>query len=83
MAPNDVWHKKSATNVGKKDLFWRSHQKKILMIFVGENLWAKSAQNFSGKFREIRAKSFAPSKIRLLLRLWQDDLISDLDFQSG
>ena len=40
----------------------RSHQKKVFMIFVGENLWAKGVQNFSGKFGEIRAKIFHTPK---------------------
>jgi len=26
------------------------------MIFVGENLWSKGTQKFSGKFGEVRAK---------------------------
>ena len=30
-----------------------------------------SLEFFSGKFREIRAKSFAPPKICLLLHLWK------------
>ena len=30
--------------------------KKVFIIFVGEHFLAKVAQNFSGKFREIRAK---------------------------
>ena len=46
-----------------KTFFWRLHQKEVFMIFVGENLEAKIAQkNFSGKFGEIRAKSFLPQK---------------------
>jgi len=39
-----------------KDFFWRSCQQKVFMIFVGENLQAKSHKNLSGKFRKIRAK---------------------------
>jgi len=32
------------------------------MIFVGENLWPKSTQNFSGKYREIWGKILQPPK---------------------
>jgi len=43
-----------------KIFFKKLHQNKVFMIFVGENLLAKVAQkNFSGKFGEIRTKSFA------------------------
>jgi len=43
MAPN-VSLQKMAPNLCRKtheDLFWRSHQKKVVMIFVGENLSKK------------------------------------------
>jgi len=39
--------------------FWRSSQKKVIMICVGRNIRTNSCpETFSGKFREIRAKSF-------------------------
>jgi len=41
-------------NTGK--LFLEFVPKKVFMIFVGENLQAKSHKNFSGKFGKIRAK---------------------------
>jgi len=43
--------KNGAQHLQKNTLqfFWRSHQKKVLMVFVGENLWTKGAQNFFGQ----------------------------------
>jgi len=40
MAPNVVRLQKMAPNVAKKHMtfFWRSYQKKVFMMFVGENL---------------------------------------------
>jgi len=43
MAPNVAWLQKIASKACRKtheDLFWRSHQKKVL-IFVGEKLQVK------------------------------------------
>jgi len=32
-----------------KTFFWRSHQKQVFMLVVGENVWAKGAQKLFGK----------------------------------
>jgi len=41
----------------REGLFYgRSHQKEVFMIFVRENLWAKSHTNFLDKFGKIREK---------------------------
>jgi len=46
---------------------WRpcfgGYTKEVFMIFVGEKCWQKLQKNFSGKFGEIRAKSFAPQTL--------------------
>ena len=47
MAPNVACFKKWRPRFAEKtheDLLWRSHHKKVLMIFVGENLQVKAAQ---------------------------------------
>jgi len=49
------WHPTFAEK-RMKTFFWSSYQKKVFMIFVGENLWAKSHKNFLGKFGKILAK---------------------------
>jgi len=66
-----IW-RPTFTDKQTKTLFLEVTQKKLLMVFVGENLlWAKNAQ-LLGKFGEIRAKiSLAPPNIwLLLLHLW-------------
>ena len=50
--------------------FFGDHPKKVFMIFEGKKIVGKVAQNVSGKFGKIRAKSFAPQKICLILHLW-------------
>jgi len=50
--------------------FFGGHTKKVLMIFVGENLHAKVAQKtFAGSLEKFGQKSFATPKICLLLNL--------------
>jgi len=71
-ASNFVWFHKTASNVCRQtheNLFWRSSQKDLHDL-RGKKIVGKVAQNFSGKFGKIRAKSFAPQKIGLLLHLW-------------
>jgi len=53
-----------------EDLFWRSHQKKAFMIFVGEQLQVKVAQiTFRASLGKCGQK-IAPPKMCLLLHLW-------------
>jgi len=45
-----------------KTCFWRSHQKEILAIFVGEYLLAKIAQKLFGKVWGNSGKNPSPQK---------------------
>jgi len=54
-----------------EDLFLQITSKKVFMIFVGENLWAKIAQKpFRASLGRFGQKSFALPNICLLLHLW-------------
>ena len=72
MAPNAVWFQKLTPEVCRKiheDLFF---------FFLQKICKQKSHKNCSGNFGEIQAKSFAPPKIRLLLRHGRNDQKLDL-----
>jgi len=60
-----VTSKTDAQRFSKKQMktfFLEVAQKKVFVIFVGENLLAKVVQQLSGKFGEIRAKILRTSK---------------------
>jgi len=50
-------------------LFWSSHQKQIVIFFVGEICRQNAHKNFSGKLGKFGQRSFAPRKIWLFLHL--------------
>jgi len=52
--------------------FWRSHQKKLFVIFTGKNLQAKVAQKtFRSSLGKFGHTSFSPPKFCLLLHVWK------------
>jgi len=48
---------KIRANPEKPTFFWRSYQKNVFIIFVGEILQEKPHKNIFGKFGKIRAKT--------------------------
>jgi len=49
MAPNAVWFHSRFVEKDMKTFFWRSNQKKVFIIFVGDNLSAKIAHKRFGQ----------------------------------
>jgi len=74
MAPNVVWHQKMIPKVHGKtheDLFLEATPKKVFVILVGKNLWAKIAQKaFRASLGKFGQESFALPEICVLLHLW-------------
>ena len=52
-----------------KTFSWRSHQKQVFMLFVGENVGNRRTKAIWASLGKFRQKFFAPPKICLLLHL--------------